>query len=73
MLRNGRKGYFRKEKRIMSKGETIAYAIKKQCSEFSLSDWCEEWDFTIEEFDHFLALGRDNFDEEDMRDRNYYE
>ena len=28
----------------MTKGETIEYAIKKKCQEYSLVDWSVEWD-----------------------------
>jgi len=46
----------------MTKGETIEYAIKKKCQEYSLVDWCEEWGITIDEFYDFLKLGRLAFD-----------
>ena len=36
------------------KAETIAYAIRKKCSEYSLIEWCESWGFTIDEFEEFL-------------------
>lgn len=45
----------------MTKAETIEYAIKKECSYFNLTDCCENWDFTIEEFYRFLELGRKAF------------
>ena len=45
-------------------GERIAYAIQKQCSEFSLVDWCEWWGFTIEDFKRFLEGGKKEFEEE---------
>ena len=41
----------------MTKGETIAYAIQKQCSSYDLSDFCEEWDFSVDEFYEFLEAG----------------
>lgn len=47
---------------MTSKGELIAYAIRKECQRYSLMDWCEEWDITIEEFDRFLELGEKGFD-----------
>lgn len=47
----------------MNKAEIIAYAIKKECSMTSLVDWCEEWDFTIEEFNRFLESGKKSFEE----------
>ena len=45
-----------------TKGDMIAYAIKKECQRYSLVDWCEEWDITIEEFNRFLELGAQGFD-----------
>lgn len=47
---------------MKSKGEKIAYAIRKECQRYNLVDWCEEWDITIEEFDRFLELGERGFD-----------
>lgn len=41
----------------MTTSETIAYAIKKECSTFSLVDWCKEWDFSVEQFNKFLQAG----------------
>lgn len=46
----------------MTKGETIEYAIKKKCQEYSLVEWCEEWEFTVDEFYRFLEFGRQAFD-----------
>lgn len=46
---------------MTSKGDMIAYAIKKECQRYSLVDWCEEWDITIEEFNRFLELGKKGF------------
>lgn len=46
----------------MTKGETIEYAIKKKCQEYSLVDWCEEWGISIHEFRYFLECGRIGFD-----------
>lgn len=46
----------------MTKGETIEYAIEKECQKYSLVDWCEEWSITIDEFYRFLELGRTSFD-----------
>ena len=48
----------------MSKAETIAYAIKKECQMYSLVAWCESWDITPDEFDRFLELGREAFERE---------
>ena len=48
----------------MTKAETIEYAIKKECQRFSLVDWCESWDITVEEFYRFLDLGRKAFEGE---------
>ena len=41
----------------MNKNERIAYAIKKQCSEYSLVEWCNEWGFTIDDLNNFLNKG----------------
>lgn len=41
----------------MTKAETIKYAISKECSRFSLIDWCEECGFTLDEFEEFLDNG----------------
>ena len=46
----------------MTKGETIEYAIQKECSSFSLAEWCVSWGITINEFKKFLVLGREAFD-----------
>lgn len=43
----------------MKVSETIAYAIKKECSRYSLVEWCEEWGFTVEQFKRFLQAGVD--------------
>lgn len=48
--------------RMMTKGETIEYAIAKECRRNSLVEWCENWDIAIEEFEEFLRLGREAFD-----------
>ena len=45
----------------MNVGETIAYAIRKECSRYSLVEWCEGWGFTIEQFKEFLDAGVDGF------------
>ena len=47
--------------RVMNIGETIAYAIRKECSRYSLVNWCKEWGFTIEQFKRFLDGGIDRF------------
>ena len=39
------------------KAETVAYAITKECQKYSLYDWCETWDITIDEFEEFLSNG----------------
>lgn len=39
------------------KAEKIAYAIKKECQRYSLYDWCESWEITIDEFEEFLSNG----------------
>lgn len=46
----------------MTKGETIEYAIKKKCQEYSLVDWCEGWNITVDELQQFLTFGRTVFD-----------
>lgn len=48
----------------MTKGETIAYAINKECCRWSLREWCETWDITVEEFKRFLELGSAAYDAE---------
>lgn len=52
----------------MTKGETIEYAIKKECRRDSLADWCEMWEFTIDEFYEFLEIGRQGFDFREQHD-----
>ena len=46
-------------------GETIAYAIEKKCSDWSLTEWCEEWGFTVEDFEKFLEGGKKEFEEDE--------
>lgn len=48
----------------MTKGETIEYAIKKKCQEYSLIEWCKSWDITVDDFYKFLKFGREKFDKE---------
>lgn len=48
----------------MNKAEIIAYAIKKECQRYSLVDWCEEWGFSVDEFNRFLTLGQEAFYQE---------
>lgn len=43
-----------------STAETISYAITKECQRRSLSDWCEDWDITVDEFYEFLSLAVNN-------------
>jgi len=45
-----------------SKGKKIAYAIEKECCRDSLIEWCEEREFTIEDFNRFLAAGIEGLD-----------
>lgn len=52
----------------MTKGETIAYAINKECSSYSLVDWCENWGISVDEFKRFLEYGKINFDIESLYD-----
>lgn len=49
----------------MTKGETIEYAIQKECSSWSLVEWCENWEITIDDFKEFLRLGKEAFDAKD--------
>ena len=49
----------------MTKAETIAYAIKKECSRYSLIEWCEEWGFTVDDFKKFLNCGEKGFAEQE--------
>ena len=46
------------------KAKTIAYAIRKECQKYSLYDWCETWDITIDEFEEFLSNGINGSDSE---------
>ena len=46
----------------MTKGETIAMAIEKECSRSSLVRWCKEWGFTVLEFETFLSNGAHTYD-----------
>ena len=56
-----------------TKGEVIEYAIEKKCQEYSLVDWCESWGITVDEFYKFLKFGRQGFDSDEFRNRNYWE
>ena len=47
----------------MTKSENIAYAIEKECSNYSLIEWCKEWGFTLEDFEKFLSYGIKGFKE----------
>lgn len=51
-----------------TKGETIEYAIKKECRRDSLVEWCKMWDFTIDDFYKFLEIGRQGFDSREQDD-----
>lgn len=35
-------------------GINIAYAIRKKCSKYDLTEWCDYWGFAVEDFDEFL-------------------
>lgn len=48
--------------------KTIAYAIRKECQQTSLYDWCNSWNITIDEFDEFLALAVDNAEVEESEE-----
>jgi len=52
----------------MTKGETIEYAIAKECQKYSLVEWCDSWDITIEEFERFLKYGKNAFDSVECAD-----
>lgn len=54
----------------MSKAEDISYAIEKECSRMSLVDWCEELDFTIEEFYRFLNFGKKCFEASEVGEKD---
>lgn len=41
-----------------NKIELIAKAIRKECSSYSLVEWCETWEFTVEDFDEFLEYAK---------------
>ncbi len=45
-------------------GEKIAYAIEKKCSDWNLTEWCEDWGFTVEDFEKFLEGGKKEFEED---------
>ena len=49
---------------MANKSERISYAINKECCRNDLTDWCEEWDFTVEDFEAFLRAGEKHFEEE---------
>lgn len=51
----------------MNKAEIIAYAIEKECQRYSLVDWCEEWEFSVDEFNKFLTLGQEAFYQEQTK------
>jgi hypothetical protein len=48
----------------MTKAETIAYAIKKECCRYSLIEWCEDWGITVDDFEKFLKCGEKGFAEQ---------
>lgn len=52
----------------MTKGETIVYAIKKECQRDSLCEWCNMYGFTIEEFERLLEYGENAFDSVEYAD-----
>lgn len=47
-----------------NKAERIAHAIKKACCWFCLVEWCENWEFTVDDFEAFIRAGIKHFDEE---------
>lgn len=34
--------------------KTIRHAIEKECRRISLTDWCENWGFTADDFNKYL-------------------
>lgn len=38
----------------MNKWDTIRCAIQKECRRDDLSEWCEYWGFSVEDFETFL-------------------
>lgn len=38
----------------MTNYKTIRHAIEKECRRISLTDWCENWGFTTDDFDKYL-------------------
>ena len=56
-----------------SKGEIIEYAIKKECQQYSLTEWCETRGITVDEFYSFLEFGRQGFDLNELRTKSCFE
>ena len=55
---------------MMTKGEVLEYAIKRECRKFSLVEWCDEWGVTIDDFEEFLRLGKEAFDAKKKEESN---
>lgn len=45
----------------MSKAETVAAMIEKECCRNSLTELCEWWGITTDDFDRFIRAGKRNF------------
>ncbi len=43
----------------MTKGERIAYALKKEVCRDSFSEWLETWEIDKEDFEKFVAAGKE--------------
>lgn len=50
----------------MSKAETVAAMIEKECCRNSLTDLCEWWGITTYDFDRFIRAGKRNFQFTDL-------
>lgn len=48
----------------MNKAEKIYHNICKECSRYSLTEWCEECGFTLDDFYRFLEVGYERFKKE---------
>ncbi len=52
----------------MTKGERIMYYVLKEVSRYSLVEWLEDRDIKEEDFEKFLAAGRDAVEDESCKD-----
>ena len=46
----------------LEKAKTIKYMIEKECQRQDLSEICEYWDVTVDEFNEFLEGAINYFD-----------